>query len=150
MTRDRHSGQGECYGLSLNLNEWPPKKTALAIWYCRGGLNIWFSSRPQMFLGPREVGLQAFLNGAGGGEADGFGSFDLHFLAGLWVAAGASFALGHFECAEADELHGTRFLNAFGDRSGHGVHCVGCSTFRGFTTEGGLDGFDKLSFIHGS
>ena len=68
-------------------------------------------------------------------------------MAGLWVDSGAGFAVGDFECAEADELDGFCFFDTEFDSVDDGVYGALCVGFCG--VEVFLDCCCEFDFVHG-
>jgi hypothetical protein len=95
-----------------------------------------------------EVSQRAFECG-GGFEADGLGGGDFHGFAGLRIAAGAFGAFFHVEGAESDDLDFLVVFHAFGDGGENGFEGFFGEAFGGVFPEGGLDGVDEFSFVHG-
>ena len=93
---------------------------------------------------------QAALEDGGRLEADRLGSGDLHGFAGLRVTALASGTLFDFESSESDDLDFLVFLHACGDGRENGFEGFVGSTLGSVFSEGGLDGINQFSFIHGS
>src|SRR6187455_2326764 len=83
-------------------------------------------------------------------EADRLGSGDLHGLSGLRVTALTSGALFDFESAETDDLDFLVLLHAFGDGRENGFEGFIGSALGSVFSEGGLDGINEFSFVHGS
>ena len=116
------------------------------------------ASRPGLFWffydGMRKAGAlqgsQAAFKDGRGLEADRLRSSDLHGFSSLRVAALASCALFDFESSETDDLDFLVLPHAFGDRRENGFEGFVGSTLGSVFSEGGLDGFNEFSFIHGS
>lgn len=76
-----------------------------------------------------------------------FCSFDLDGSPGLWVAAGASSAFTHLECAEAYEGHRLTGLQAGGNGLDESVQCSACGSGGNVSFLG--DGLSEFCFVHG-
>ena len=95
-------------------------------------------------------GSQRALERRGRLEANGLGRRDRHGFAGLRVAAGAGGALLDLERTKTDDLDFLVLLHPFGDRGEHGVEGFFGETLGGVFPEGGLNGINEFSFVHGN
>lgn len=92
---------------------------------------------------------QAALEDGGRLETNRLGGGDFHGFSRFWVAALAGSTLFDFEGTESNDLDFLVFLHAFGDRGENGFEGFVGSALGSVFSEGGLDGINKFSFVHG-
>ena len=83
-------------------------------------------------------------------ESDRLGCSDLHGFSSLRVTALARGAFFDFESSKTDDLYFLVLLYAFGDGRENGFEGFVGSALSSVFSEGGLDGFNEFSFVHGS
>jgi hypothetical protein len=83
-------------------------------------------------------------------EADGFRGVDLHGFSGLGVAAEACGTLLDLEGPETDDLDFPVLFHTGDDGGENGFECFVGGALGGVFAEGGLDGINEFSFVHGN